>query len=122
MLKVACWHESVELRRGCPSQEEETVGKEYLHKRERTGAHHSLTRDLQKDANEFRRYLRMTPDVLHRLADRIRADIQRQNTVMESISAEERLEVMLRHLASGDSLRSLHYPYVEGHSTAHSIV
>uniref|UniRef100_A0A147BIK3 Putative harbinger-4 pst n=1 Tax=Ixodes ricinus TaxID=34613 RepID=A0A147BIK3_IXORI len=97
--------------------------KEYLQKREQTGAHHSLTRDLLKDANEFRRYLRMTPDVFHRLADGIRADIQRQNTVMrESISAEERLEVTLRHLASGDSLRSLHYQYLEGHSTVHSIV
>ncbi|CAN8002066.1 unnamed protein product [Ixodes hexagonus] len=67
----------------------------------------------------------MTPDVFHRLADGIRADIQRQNTVMrESISAEERLEVTLRHLASGKSSDhlSLHYQYLEGHSTVHSIV
>ncbi|KAG0434359.1 hypothetical protein HPB47_019161 [Ixodes persulcatus] len=40
----------------------------------------------------------------------------------ESISAEERLEATLRHLASGDSLRSLHYQYLEGRSTVHSIV
>ncbi|CAN7984462.1 unnamed protein product, partial [Ixodes hexagonus] len=100
-----------------PPKKKRTWVKEYIRKREQTGAHHSLTRDLLKDANEFRRYLRMTPNVFHRLADGIRADIQRQNTVMrESITAEERLEVTLRHLASGKSSDhlSLHYKYLEG--------
>ncbi|CAN8031991.1 unnamed protein product [Ixodes persulcatus] len=97
--------------------------KPYIQKREQTGAHHSLTRDLLKDPNEFRRYLRMTPEVFQRLADGIRADVQKQDTVMRTaISAEERLEMTLRFLASGDSLRSLHYQYLLGHSTVHSIV
>ncbi|KAM7282308.1 hypothetical protein ISCGN_002458 [Ixodes scapularis] len=75
--------------------------KPYIQKREQTGAHHSLTRDLLKDPNEFRRYLRMTPEVFQRLADGIRADVQKQDTVMRTaISAEERLEMTLRFLAS----------------------
>ncbi|CAN7987440.1 unnamed protein product, partial [Ixodes pacificus] len=76
-----------------------------------------------KDPNEFRRYLRMTPEVFQRLADGIRVDVQKQDTVMRTaISAEDRLEMTLRFLASGDSLRSLYYQYLAGHSTVHSIV
>ncbi|CAN8019992.1 unnamed protein product, partial [Ixodes persulcatus] len=45
--------------------------KKCIQKHEQSGEHHSLTRDLLKDPNELRRYLRMTPEVFQRLPDRI---------------------------------------------------
>ncbi|CAN7982565.1 unnamed protein product, partial [Ixodes pacificus] len=50
-------------------------------------------------------------------------NIKKQDIVRRTaISAEERLDMTLHFLASGDSLRSLLYQYLVGHSAVHSIV
>ncbi|XP_064475736.1 uncharacterized protein LOC135389631 [Ornithodoros turicata] len=92
-------------------------------RRESHGAHHHLIDDIIEDPFEYRRYLRMTPDSFEELLRMVKHHIQKEDTNMrESIQPEERLDLTLRFLATGESMRSLHYQYRMGVSTVHSIV
>ncbi|XP_046386856.1 putative nuclease HARBI1 [Ischnura elegans] len=62
------------------------------------------------DGNDFRNYLRMDEMCFMELLSKIKPQIDRKNTVMrECVSAEERLVVTLRYLATGRSLEDLKY-------------
>lgn len=70
--------------------------------------HMNLLRELE--GNDFRNYLRMDEDSFLLLLAKVRPFIERKNTVMrESVSAEERLVVTLRYLATGRSLEDLKF-------------
>ena len=69
------------------------------------GAYYALIQELHSgDAKGYRNFLRMDADSFILLLDRVSPSITRQNTVMrECVSAEERLAVTLRYLATGVS-------------------
>jgi hypothetical protein len=61
-----------------------------------------------EDPSSYTNALRMNSDMFDELLAMIQPSIQRQNTVMRNaLSARLKLEVTLRYLASGDSLKSL---------------
>lgn len=70
--------------------------------------HMRLLREL--DASDYRNFMRMNEDCFMELLNLVRPLIEKKNTVMrESVSAEERLVVTLRYLATGRSLQDLKF-------------
>ena len=75
---------------------------------------HTILNLLQEirtsEPNDFRNYLRMDETLFKRLLGIVTPRIERQNTVMrESVSAEERLIVTLRYLATGNTYEDLKF-------------
>ena len=68
-----------------------------------SGAYHALVQELQaSDAKSFQNFLRMDMSSFNILMQKVGPSISKQNTTMrDSISAEERLAVTLRYLATG---------------------
>ncbi|VEN36077.1 unnamed protein product [Callosobruchus maculatus] len=63
---------------------------------------------LLEDPNRYKNFLRMDNECFNKLLRMILPDIEKQNTKLrECISAEDRLAVTLRFLASGNSFRDL---------------
>ncbi|VEN38050.1 unnamed protein product [Callosobruchus maculatus] len=63
-----------------------------------------------EDPEAYRNFLRLDTAQFNVLLNLVRDDINKQDTLMrESISAEHRLNVTLRFLATGESFRSLMY-------------
>lgn len=82
-------------------------GREQYRKRQRTEeVCDSISRELliseQDGYKKFKRYLPINEDCFYELLRRVEPHIKRKDTVMkEAISAEKRLVVALRYLASG---------------------
>ena len=76
---------------------------DWIQRREEHGAYHSLLRELRaSDPVSYRNFIRMDEVSFSTLLQKLSPIITRQNTVMRrSISAEERLAVTLRYLATG---------------------
>nr|XP_037289008.1 uncharacterized protein LOC119181833 [Rhipicephalus microplus] len=88
------------------------------------GMQYQLYRELLlSDSQEYRRLLRVSREQFVQLLSLVGPRIQRQDTVMRrAISAETRLQVTLRYLASGESHHSLSRQFRLGHSTVNDII
>lgn len=84
--------------------------KEWLKKRS-TLSHMELIRELrQSSASDLKNYLRMNDNCFEYLLNLIKPYITKKDTVMrQAISAEERLLVTLRYLATGRSIEDLKF-------------
>lgn len=62
------------------------------------------------EPNDFKNYLRMNDMLFNNLLGIIKSKIEKKNTVMrDAVSAEERLIVTLRYLATGNSYEDLKF-------------
>ncbi|XP_077118910.1 uncharacterized protein LOC143774981 [Ranitomeya variabilis] len=94
-----------------------------LEVRESRGAYHSLFGELNDNLEKYFQYTRMSQDSFRYLLRRVEGSIGRQDTQLRrAISAEERLLVTLRFLATGETLRSLHFQFRIGVSTLSGII
>ncbi|KAG8226566.1 hypothetical protein J437_LFUL004738 [Ladona fulva] len=76
-----------------------------------------------EDREAFRNFMRMTEEQFYEILGLIRNDIEKQETSMrDSISAEKRLSLTLRFLATGETYRSLMYSTRTHHSTISKII
>ncbi|XP_055920834.1 putative nuclease HARBI1 [Eupeodes corollae] len=80
-------------------------------RREDCGCYTLLTKELLvEDKNAFKQYLRMDDHCLQELINYVKVDLTKKDTVMRnSISVPEKVALVLRFLASGESFRSLEY-------------
>ena len=86
--------------------------------------HVNLLNEIKKtDVDDFQRYFRMDEKAYYKLLEMVRPYITKQDTIMrESISANERLSITLRYLATGESFSRLCYSGIMGKSTISGIV
>lgn len=84
--------------------------KKWLMEKEKL-SHMALIKELQVSApDDFFNYLRMNSDMFYALLEIIRPDIEKQDSrLRKAISAEERLAVTLRYLATGRSYADLKF-------------
>ncbi|XP_069603217.1 uncharacterized protein [Ranitomeya imitator] len=91
--------------------------------RESRGAYHCLFGELNDNREKYFEYTRMSQESFRYLLRRVEGSISRQDTQLRrAISAEERLLVTLRFLATGETLRSLHFQFRIGVSTLSGII
>ncbi|XP_077145212.1 uncharacterized protein LOC143807474 [Ranitomeya variabilis] len=91
--------------------------------RESRGAYHCLFGELNDNLEKYFEYTRMSQDSFRYLLRLVEGAITRQEMQLRrSISAEERLLVTLRFLATGETLRSLHFQFRIGVSTLSGII
>ena len=89
----------------------------------RKGAYEGIVREARlHDEEFFFRMFRMTPTKFEQLLNWVAPIITKSSVKREAISADERLCVTMRHLASGDSYLSLSSQYRIGVSTISKIV
>lgn len=72
--------------------------------------------------SRFRNYFRMTATQFEELLLMVAPQISKQTVIRKSISAEERLSLTLRFLASDDSMTSISYQYLVGLTTVSNII
>lgn len=74
-------------------------------------SHMNLLRELREhEPIDFKNYLRMDNETFNALLNMVRNKIEKQTTIMrDSITAEERLTVTLRYLATGNSYEDLKF-------------
>ena len=71
----------------------------------------------------FQKYLHVTPSIFYKLLELIQADIQKKDTIMRScISPKTRLQILLRYLATGNSMLSLSAEFRVAHNTISLII
>lgn len=91
--------------------------------RNRHGASNNLIKELYFYNDEkYINYFRMNGEVFDKLLTFVGPHITKQECVREAISSKTRLEICLRYLASGDSMKSLSYAFRVGHNTISKIV
>ncbi|XP_057302741.1 uncharacterized protein LOC130636907 [Hydractinia symbiolongicarpus] len=85
----------------------------WLLDRQTKGACNSILSELRlQDTEHFRYYLRMNTETFVELLEKVRPYITKQTTsCRKPISAEEKLSVTLRFLATGESYQSLMYQF-----------
>ncbi|XP_069624017.1 uncharacterized protein [Ranitomeya imitator] len=87
------------------------------------GAFHTLYVQLRDHPFKFQRYLRMSIETFDVLLSHVKDEIHHhRSTFRESISAEQRLVVTVRYLATGETFASLHYQFRLGKSTICQLV
>lgn len=87
------------------------------------GASENLIREMEThDPEVFKNFLRFTPAMFYELLDHVEHRIYKQYAVRKPIEATTRLEVLLRFLGSGNSMRSLSYEFRIGVSTIKQII
>ena len=96
----------------------------WLERRLLYGAYHSLMRELEAESPvDFINYMRMEPsmfrEVLIRLSDRIR---KKTTNFREPLEPGLKLAITLRHLATGESYRSLGLQFRVPHNTISLLV
>ncbi|XP_066460992.1 uncharacterized protein [Eleutherodactylus coqui] len=83
----------------------------------------SLYQDLKNHPEKFVSFCRLPLEAFYRLLELLRRDLTYQDTQMrKAITAEERLLITLRFLATGESYASLHLQFRVGKSTITEIV
>ncbi|XP_066442104.1 uncharacterized protein [Eleutherodactylus coqui] len=83
----------------------------------------SLYHDLKNHPEKFVSFCRLPLEAFDRLLELVRRDLTYQDTQMrKAITAEERLLITLRFLATGESYASLHLQFRVGKSTITEIV
>ena len=82
-------------------------------KREQLGEFHTLVQEMRTtDRESFFRYLRMSPERYFQLLEMVEPLIRRRDTnFRKAISADERLTLTLRYLASGSMQESLSFSF-----------
>ena len=87
--------------------------KPWLSKRSSFGAYDTLLQELySEDEGEYKKFLRMSPDVLEEYLNLIEEDLTWQNThLRESIPATVKLAATIRFLATGENYSDLHYQF-----------
>lgn len=77
----------------------------------RMHTHMNLLKELRtSEPSDFKNYLRMDSNSFNLLLELVRAKITKQDTILrEAISAEERLTITLRYLATGNSYEDLKF-------------
>ncbi|KAM4039897.1 uncharacterized protein ACNLHF_017879 [Anomaloglossus baeobatrachus] len=91
--------------------------------REEKGHFYVLYRDLRRYPDKFIGFCRLTIEEFDRLLPMLSPCLTYSNTIMrKAISAEERLLITLRFLATGESYASLHLQFRVGISTISEIV
>ena len=98
--------------------------REIYKRRDQVGEYATLLPELKSGDREFfYRYLRMSPDRFRHLLSTVEGLISKNDTnFRKSVSAEERLVVTLRFLATGDSQQSLSFSFRLGKSTVSRII
>lgn len=87
------------------------------------GASNNLIRELYfYNDDKFINYFRMNTELFDKLLTAVGPYITKQECVRETISPKTRLEIYLRYLAFGDSMKSLSYGFRVGHNTISKIV
>ncbi|XP_018370174.1 PREDICTED: putative nuclease HARBI1 [Trachymyrmex cornetzi] len=82
------------------------------------GASDNLIEEMESDdVEKYHEYFRMSPELFYKLLELVRPDIEKQCVVRAPISAKIRLQITLRYLSSGDSMKSLSYAFRVGHNT-----
>ncbi|KAG0718480.1 hypothetical protein GWK47_000796 [Chionoecetes opilio] len=84
----------------------------WLKRRTEGSQYKNLVQELAlEDENGYRNWMRLDRCQFHEVLELIRPAISRQDTNMRAaVSAEERLAITLRHLATGESQQSLGLP------------
>ena len=91
--------------------------------RDQYGVFNTLYRELKNDREYYFRYLRMSPERFSHLLSLFQERIEKRDTQFrKSISAEERLVLTLRFLASGQSQQSLSFSFRVGRTSVSRIV
>lgn len=86
--------------------------KPWIATREVDGAFHLLLKDLEKDPEHYRNYLRLDLATFEELLEKVNPLLLRKDTRMRNaISPAEQLAVTLRFLATGESYTSLQYQF-----------
>lgn len=77
--------------------------RDWIRQRENAGIMNNLLEELKREDEEcYKNFLRMSADDFNYLLEKIKFSITKQNTLMRNaISANERLALTLRFLASG---------------------
>nr|CAI5840206.1 unnamed protein product [Callosobruchus analis] len=103
-------YENTKLRLNKKKKRKNIWVKEWLQKRSIL-SHIQLIKELRNSSeNDLKNYLRMNEECFQLLLSSIKPHITKKDTVMrESISAEERLLVTLRYLATGRSMEDLKF-------------
>ncbi|KAG0714513.1 Protein ANTAGONIST OF LIKE HETEROCHROMATIN PROTEIN 1 [Chionoecetes opilio] len=85
----------------------------WLKRRTEGSQYKNLVQELAlEDENGYRNWMRLDRRQFHEVLELIRPTISRQDTNMRAaVSAEERLAITLRHLATGESQQSLSYQF-----------
>ncbi|KYM98502.1 Putative nuclease HARBI1 [Cyphomyrmex costatus] len=86
------------------------------------GFYHAIFPIITLQDSRFRNYFRMSVTQFEELLCMIAPFITKQTVIREPISAEERLCMTLRFLASGDSMTSISYQYLVGLTTVSKII
>ena len=83
----------------------------WINRREELGASSTLVRELVvEDPQEYFKFMRMSELKFEELLELVMPLISKSNTVMrQAIPSKTKLEITLRYLATGDSLKSLQY-------------
>ena len=98
--------------------------RDWVGRRGGLGASNTLLRELaEEDPAEYRNALRMDTSKFEELLSMVASKVQKQDTVMRpAISSKTKLEVTLRYLATGDSVRSLGLMFRVPHNTISSFL
>ena len=84
-------------------KEEKDLVKLWLSRRNERGIYNNLIQQLRcEDVDEYKRFLRMTPEIFDELLSYIEVDITKQTTVLrEAIPAKMKLAATLYYLSTG---------------------
>lgn len=98
--------------------------REWIRRRATNDVTRTLIEELRtEDINGFKEFTRMSYEEYKFLLEKVRPVISRKDTNMrKSISAETRLLITLRFLATGDSYRSLMFFFRVPHNTISYII
>lgn len=94
-------------------------------RRSEQGASNNLVREFRENeptTEKYEDFFRMPPQMFEELLSLLEPRLTKQNVVRQSISARTRLEITLRYLATGDSMKSMSYLFRVGHNTISKIV
>ncbi|XP_064471520.1 uncharacterized protein LOC135385872 [Ornithodoros turicata] len=93
--------------------------KPWLSRRKAQGCYEKLMRELTlEDAESYRSWIRMDTNTFEELLSLVRPHISKQDTNFRpAICAGERLAITLRHLATGETHKSLEFQFRVAHNT-----
>ncbi|XP_783499.1 putative nuclease HARBI1 [Strongylocentrotus purpuratus] len=96
----------------------------WICRRKDQGQFDQLMRELEdEDEDAFTNFLRVTPQMFKELEQRLHERLEKQDTFFrKALSPALKLAITLRHLATGDSYKSLMYSFRVAHNTISLIV
>lgn len=94
-----------------------------VERRSLQGASENLVKEMMiEDVEKYMDYFRMPPQLFEMLLKLVGPVIEKEYVIREPISPETRLQITLRYLASGDSMKSLSYAFRVAHNTISNII